>query len=758
MSSASPLPNLNWVQTFFSGRNQLRWESIETQTALPKALAHVTPWLKKLTAVGDGEPVVLPLYAVDGQITWYAMAADDRHFGRMVDEITGYVGPSYSDFRGEWAQLSMDDAQERALAERFGPRVIKFKATLGTDQADIENALTLYLSVLTRRPDTPDRSHRPFGKVRADFDRAVLAGNSPGAQALLEELLASGRLNAEQRKCLEIRLLAGLGRTAELAKKPALIASVSDLPLPAQTLVDIVTALYETFIGPLESDIDHISVIDAFKRHIHKPFGALFRERKGLRQPIVLRAFLLSELAAREPNVDRCRSILAAYPKSAEGYDLALAWCKGLNYPTSQAHEDQTAVCLNHAKQSIADEDYETASVRCFELLPLPWAYSALLRCAAELGAPDLTQRVLDVLASAPRAIHAGLSDKDRTRLDTLRGSPKSTTVAVKLGWVAWAEHILATPLTAPSVVELQELAAKWSIDDYATDTQRCETFAHLIGKASGDAENVFRDAFSVLVDFFTEGGFGARRAFKAIYSNLIKVLGWSGSLSSDELEIGAQLIQALLTTGPSAHEYAEALADLQEILKANASPAHFDWGLNVAELVVQYPAPDGGGLRLRLFLDVVGMLRAAPHRITVPQRDILTALSCDYGCPSLLDTFPSVSIAQEAPASAGALFAGLIGIYTLTEGAGQRAKEILERMYPHATVEINSDSVSTDRLTSLAKAADIFVFAWKSSKHQAYFCVKEARQGQDIILPLGKGSASILSGVLEKISSITMR
>lgn len=743
------------MQTFFSGRNQLRWESIEHQTASPKALAHVIPWLKKLTTVGDSAPVVLPLYAIDGQITWYAMAADDRLFGQMVDEITGYVGPSFSDFRGEWAQLSMDDEQERALAERFGPRVIKFAAKRSADQAEIENALTLYLSVLTRRPDTPDRTHRPFGRIRADFDRAVLANNSTGAQVLFEELLASGRINAEQRKCLEIRLLAGLGRTEELAKKTALITSVSDLPLPAQTLVDVITALYETYIAPLESAFDHVSVIETFKRQILKPFGALFRERKGLRQPMVLRAFLLSELASREPNVDRCRSILEAYPKSAEGYQLALDWCKGLNEPTSQVHEDRKTVCLNNAKQSIADEDYETAIVRCFELLPLPWAYSALLRCAAELGAPDLTQRVLNLLASAPKEIHAGLSDKDRSRLNKLGGPPDSTTATLKLGWVVWAEHVLANPHTAPSVVELQELAAKWSIDDYAADTQLCETFAHLIGKASGDAENVFRDAFSVLVDFFTEGGFGARRAFKAIYSNLIKVLGWSGSLSSDELEIGMQLMQALLTTGPSAHEYSEALADIQEILKANASPAHFDWGLNIAELVVQYPAPDGGGLRLRLFLDVVGMLQATPHRITVPQRDILTALSCDYGCPSLLDTFPSASIGQEVPASVGALFTGLIGIYTLTEGAGQRAKEILERMYPKATVELNNDTVSTDRLTSLAKAADIFVFAWKSSKHQAYFAAKDARGSKQTLLPLGKGSASILNCVLQELERI---
>jgi hypothetical protein len=756
MSAATGFSELRWVQTFFSGRNHLHWEGIESQAAPARVLTHVTPWLKKLAVSGYDGPVVLPLYEADGRITWYAMATDNRRFAQMVDEISGFVGPSYSDFRGEWAQLSMDDAPEHALAERFGPRVIKFAAAQASDQPHIESALALYLSVLARRPEIPDRTQRPFGKIRSDFDRALLAGNADGAQTLLEELLASGRVNAEQRKCLEIRLLAGLGHSETLAKNPALIASVSDVSLPAQTLIDVVAALYETFIAPIESPSNFQTVIEAFKRHIFKPFGGLFRERKGIRHPKVLRAFLLSELAAKEPNALRCQSLLAAYPENAEGYDIAFAWCKGLSEPVPQPETDPKEAWLSQAKQAIADEDYETASARCFELLPLPWAYSALLRCAVELDATDITQRVLQALGMAPETLLAGLTDKDRTRLAKLRGRLPSASLAMKSGWVAWAANVLANPLLAPSVAELQEMAAKWSVDEYANDTPRCEALAHRLAEASGDAQNVFRDAFPVLVDFF-ESSFGTRRAFRPIYSMLIKFLGWSGSLSSDELEIGAQLMQALLTTGPSEDEYTDAIGDLQEILQANASPAHFDWGLNLAELLPQYPAPDKGAAKLRLFLDVIGMLRAAPHRVTVAQRDLLIALARDYDCPELLGTFPAVGTGPTASSTAGVSYSGLIGIYTLTEGAGQRAKEILERMYPKATVELNSDAVSTDRLIALAKSADIFVFAWKSSKHQAYFCIKEARQGQDIVLPPGKGSASILSGVLEKISSVAV-
>lgn len=756
MSAVTVFSESKWLRTFFSGRNYLHWESIENQSAPARVLTHVTPWIKQYAVSGYNGPVVLPLYGVDERITWYAMATDDRRFAQMVDEIGGFVGPSYSDFRGEWAQLCLNDESEHALAERFGPRVIKFAATRATDQPHIETALALYLSVLARRPEIPDRTQRPFGKIRSDFDRALLAGNADGAQMCFEELIASGRVNAEQRKCLEIRLLAGLGHSEMLAKNPVLIASVSDVSLPAQTLIDVVTALYETFIAPIESPSDLQTILGAFNRHIFKPFRGLFRERKGIRHPKVLRAFILSELSAREPNALRCQSLLAAYPENAEGHDIAFAWCKALSEPVAQPETDLREVWLSQAKQAIADEDYETASDRCFKLLPLPWAYSALLRCAVEVDAADITQRVLQVLGMAPETLLAGLTDKDRTRLAKLRGHHPSTSHAMKSGWVAWATSVLANPMHAPSVAELQEMATKWSVDEYANDTQSCESLANLLADASGDAQDVFRDAFPVLIDFF-ESSFGMRRAFRPIYSILIKFLGWSGSLSPDELEICSQLTQVLLTTGPNEDEYTDALGDLQEVLKANASPVHFDWGLNLAELLLLYPAPDQGAAKLRLFIEVVGMLRSAPHRITEAQRNILGVIARDYDCHELLNTFPAVENNLDTESTPVVSYSGLIGIYTLTEGAGQRAKEILERMYPKATIELNNDAVSTDRLIALAKTADIFVFAWKSSKHQAYYCVKEVRQGQDIVLPLGKGSASILSSVLERISSYTL-
>jgi hypothetical protein len=749
---------LTWLKRFFSGQNHLKWQDIESGQAAASRLAQVTPWLKFLVSgSANDHPIVLPVYGADGDLVWYGMAADDQTFSQLVEEITGFIGPSYSDFQGEWCELSNNSEPEIALKQRFGARVIRFSAQQPDDQSKIERSLLLYQSLLARRPSMPDRTQRPFGKIRGDFDRALLAGNSSNAQVLLEELKSSGRIDAGQQKCLEVRMLAGLGRQEELARNQPLISSIADLALPTQTLVDVIDALYETYIRPIETNPDLGEVFAAFRQHIFRPFGSsLFRDRKGIRLPTVLRAFLLFELVQSEPSTKKCDSILSAYAETAEGRGLAERWHGVLQGKYEELRPVQgSQTSLEMVRQAIADEDYVTACELSFELLPNYWAYSTLLRCAAELGSIDITKKILEAVSAASSDVKSQFKPKDLARLESLRLiSEASSSEKLDSGWIGWAQAIQNGTSLTTSVAILNESIAKWSIDEYAHDVDRCTLLAQIIGNANRDQEAVYREAFPFLVEFFVERPDQPCRTFTPIYATIIKILGWSGALSSDELEIAASLTLALLTSGPSQSIYIECVDDLHEIIKSNNSPIHLDWALNTSELLALYPTQDGGDLRLRFFTEVISIVSAAPHRITAIQRDILATLAKDYGCLNLIELLPTcdnedvglvLAVAQD--------FKGLIGIYTLTESAGQRAKNILERYFPHARVETNKDHAATDRLVSLAKNADIFVFAWKSSKHQAYFCVKDARGKKEIIMPSGKGTASIVKSAIESIN-----
>lgn len=748
MSATLPAQEQFWLKQFFSGRNALHWDALVNKSASSAWLEQVEPWIEAFAAQGESSAIVLPVFDADGPCQWYGMSTDARSAAMLAQELTAVVGPSYSDFRGESLNVSAGDFIETALDARFGRFVFRLAPVDSASRRDIAQSLQLYLSLRHRRPAIPDRTQRPFGRIRADFDRALLVGNEADAQNLREELVGTGRLNAEQQKYLEIRLLAGLGRQQQLAHDYTLIRSVLELSPPPQIIADMVEALYATYIAPVEANPDVETTIAAFREHIFQAFGPLFLERKGIRSPDVLKAFLLYELAQVQPNVTRCDDIVANYPTDGFGRELVLRWRA---HVVAVAPLSETDDGLEAARKALGDENYEAALKICFAALPEQFAYSGLLRCACELMDEEITGRVLEAIAVAPESVSRAWNKRDLARLQQLqaRRPTAETRVRPEADWLSWTEYVKAGNYDRPPLQILEGALTRWSVESYASDPQVCRQLADTIGNASGGAEQVFREAFAPLAEFFTDRQAHPVRGFIPIYLMLIRAVAWNGAVSANELELVSGLIQALIDAGPLQQDYTEALEAYAEILAANNAPSNVDWALNAAEMLTILASPDKES-RLRFFLAVVDMARKHAHRLNSIQRAMLPLLAQDYGCPDLLNTFPSVQVVDGRDESKMQThFAGLIGIYTLTETAAQRAQQFLRNLLPKARVEINADMTSTDRLKHLASNADIFVFAWKSSKHQAYYAAKDARGDRETLLPLGKGSASILACVL---------
>ena len=752
MSAAlAPLEHI-WLEQFFSGRNALHWDAITNRSAPSLWLEQVDPWMKAFTAQGEGTAIVLPVFDGDGPCQWYGMTTDARSAAMLAQELTAAVGPSYSDFQGQPFNALSGDPIEAALVKRFGRFVFRMTPNHPTDRHHIAHALQLYLSLRRHRPAIPDRTQRPFGRIRADFDRALLVGNEVDAQKLREELIGTGRLNAEQQKYLEIRLLAGLGRQQQLAHDYTLIRSILELSPPPQVLADILEALYATYIAPVESNPDFPSTLAVFRQHILQAFNPLFRERKGLRSLKVLKAFLLYELAQSQPDITRLDDIVANYSADGPDREMVLRWRSTVAVAITVP---ESINLRESASKAIGDENYKAALELCFTALPEVFAYSGLLRCAVELEDTEISSRVLEAIATAPETVRNAWTKRDLARLRQLQEIPVPAVQRIRpeTDWLSWVEYVQAGNCERPPLQILDDAIARWSVDSYASDPQVCHQLADKIGNASGEAELVFRNAFTRLAEFFSDRQTQSVRSFIPIYLMLIRAVAWNGAVSANELELASGLMQALIDAGPVTQDYTEALDAYAEILSANNAPSNIDWALNASEMLALNASPDKES-RLRFFLAVVNMAREHAHRLNAVQLGMLPLLAQDYACPKLLDAFPPAlenSTPEENVNRKG--FSGLIGIYTLTETAATRARQFLRNLLPNARVEINSDVASTDRLKHLASSSDIFVFAWKSSKHQAYYAAKEARGDRETLLPLGKGSASILECVLRALA-----
>jgi hypothetical protein len=729
-----------WLERFFSGSNALRWEQIACATGPEDWIASVTPWLEFLRQSPLDRPLLLPLFASNGTRRWYAMAANDQIASQLMDELRGFIGPSFSDFSGQWHELSNSDAPECALRSRFGWRVLRINLSSESNRLHVEQCISRYRELLTRRPFVPDRTSRPFGTIRRAFDLALLAGNADRARQLKEEMISTGRIGTDQQRFLQIRFLAGLGRVEEIGRDRVLLDSIMNLSLPPQIIVDVVESLYAIYVEPVERSLEISALAALFHQHIARPFGPLFRERKGVRRPRVLRAFFLFEVGEQLHNSVRCEALVEAYPKEDESFSLVQRWLQTLT-PRIRTN------VASEVRQAIADEDYEAAMNLAIEELPARWAYSALLRCGVEAESDAVRSRVLTHVQRIDAGVLSEFTERDRGRWARLINvTSVSPTSHAESGWVEWANEVITRIDDWAPLEVLSNAVLKWDVSTYGAHPQSCTKLAEMIGNASEPNAQIFRDAFPILVDFFVDRPVGSTRAFASIYSMLIKVIAWSGTVSGDELEICSSLTRALLSSGSDEELYTECLQDLQEIIKANAAPIHLDWALGIAELLAQFP-PVNRELRLRVFFTIFEMARATAHRLSAEQRTVLELLAADYEVPELITGLPSTARSENEKR---AHFSGVIGVYTLNEPAGRRAREVIERLLPEAKVELNHSTTANDRLRYLAKNADLFVFAWKTSTHQAFYCVQDARKDGDIILPPGGGTASLVKSVME--------
>jgi hypothetical protein len=742
-----PIPETEqtWLRGFFSGANALHWEQILSGHARADWLALITPWIDFLATPPLVHPILLPVFASEGIRHWYAMAPDDQAAAQLMEEVRALVGPSFSKSSAAWHPLSPSDEVERALLGRFGWRVMRIDASAGADRPHVERSVALYRQLLGRRPPVPERVQRPFTMARKDFDLALIVGDAAGAQRFLDEMVDSGRIGADQQRFLRVRLLAGLGRTEEIAHDRGLIESIMNLALPPQTIVDVVEALYGSYIASHEHELELPALVKQFGNRIARPYGALFRERRGIRLPRTLRAFFLYEASQDQPNDARCRAIADAYPREDADFDLIQRWLRSIVRTEPGDGRDR-------ARQAIADEDYDLAANLALQALPEPWAYSIALRCASEVQAGEVSAALFQAIRQLGPAAVSQLSERDRVRHARLTASqPSSNRPRADTSWLAWSQNVIERDDAWAPLQVLADASLKWDIGRYSTDADGCARLAEVIGNASEPAASTFRDAFPSMVDFFVDRPEKPVRAFLPIYSMLIRIIAWSGSVSAPELEIATSLTRALLAVGPNSDVYRECVQNLQEILQTNNAPVHLDWALGLAELLVLFPSQDAE-LRLRLFMTVLGMCQAMAHRLSVAQRAVLELLSRDYGCPECLNEIPAP---QRTDVSDGlATFAGVIGIYTLNEPAGVRARTTIEQLLPAARVELNGDLTASDRLRHLARTADLFVFAWRTSTHQAFYCVKDARKDRDIIMPAGGGTASLVKSVLDEIRS----
>lgn len=744
-----------WLAGFFASPNELSWASLLEGSAPTREADQVRQWLGLLGS-NAGAPVILP-FMRGGEVTgWYATTQGPSGGYELGDEIIAWLGPTWLS-RFERVPEDSNDPMAIALRDRFGGTVYRFDGPDAASMQTITARLSDFAGVLELKPVATRTRVRPVGAIRSDFERALLAGDEAQAEAMIAEFKQTGRLNEENLRYLEVRLSAGLGLWPQIARDHWLIKTLADLALPPQILADLIEALYRTYVEEAEAAGDGAAMREAFARHIATPYPKLFASRRGIRAPRVVKAFALYEQVQPDRDTSIIDALLGLLPTGTDTALFAVA-------PDPQ-REAATATTLEQADEAFDDGQFDRAFEFYLRLPASRKTISRLVSCVGTIGTDEARDRLLAALQQAESALVEGLAPAVATKLQTLRqaqavaaapSSDANMAPTVANPWMRWAEQLQAGQNLAGAERDAQSAPTNWDASEIRDSGQLAQKFADIIGGLNGDASAVARAAVPQIYASFFPDDVTASPAARPIASLLFLLIAMDDTLSRADLDLLGQLTGLLIEQGLSPDDYVSLMGDLEDVQKRIGSYAYLPWSLDVSEALAILPCPsdDARDARLRLFLQVLGQAAGFAHRLAPADLLPIETLAKDYGVGrEAVTALKREAAADEAGAASTPDLSGkTIGIYTLAEAAGGRAKAALENLFPGCKVVVNSDLVATAQLTSLAKGADLFIFAWKSSSHQAFYCVKDALAGKEPIWAPGKGTASILRAVLEHL------
>ncbi|MER8972424.1 hypothetical protein NKI18_07720 [Mesorhizobium sp. M0800] len=426
--------------------------------------------------------------------------------------------------------------------------------------------------------------------------------------------------------------------------------------------------------------------------------------------------------------------------------------------PIPVAEESVSVSNEDEAGEAFDDGQYDRAFALYRDLPLSKRSVQRLLACVLFVDTNDARQSLLARIDQANPAFFASLAEPVRKKIDDLRGASQldATDEATKTavdGWFDWAEG-LASGRDIGTLTRSLDNALTWDVAQITRNDAASSRFASLLGRLSGAAAEAARRAVPAIFNAVFPDRAPTNEAARPVAILLFDLIALDDVLTPTDLELLQLLVGQLLTIGMSPTDYGNLVSGLEDVQQRIGSYAHLAWSLDICEALAVAAAPGDAAraARRQLFLLLVG--QAQPFAYRLERQDVLpfTLLCTDYGLdPEVLGAI-ALPKQTEVEVETHDLSGKMIAIYTLVEAAGNRAKVALIEMFPGVRVETNADTVATTRLTSLAKAADIFVFAWKSSSHQAYYCVKDAMGAREPVMVSGKGTASLLRAVLDSL------
>lgn len=700
----------------------------------PQAKSTLQACLKRHASGTVDRGVLLPFRAsATGPTAWFFCASSMQMLRALQDEVRAFVGPSYAEERAQSRPLDAADQHALPLIEAAGWFSLRLDSPDLRSNTRLLNQWRLYEDLLSCRPRSPSYVPSTFHQLRASFDRALLARNQVAAQGAIAAMRERFGVSAENRLYLDIRLNAAFERWEAIAQNP-LLPRLTNLQLPPETYGDVMEALYRTHAQAFERGPTLEPLLEQFQVEIAIPAQPLFKTRRTSRRPAVLKAFVLQELLQSEPQWAVCERILQELPAGSFGAVDVLVRERCARAPR--------AAGIEVAKAALDNDQFERAWDLYWDLPDGVDVLRGLIACVRELADPAKVFAVLSRLEASEGSIRLLVESAAATRLANLRASFRAPAElsAQTFPFARWPEE--------PE----ERYVERWaefvrSIDPAALLAREglVQAVVDCLMHHTVDDPALFERLYPLWHELFIER-IDPTPLLVPVYLEMLEALRARDVFQRTDQELIHQILVAIVDSGDNA-SYRQAVDTVAKVFEVIRSPQALDWALDVCDSLSQRRVRDADA-RLRLLTQVIQACQDFNSRLDSLQVYQLRLLAEE----AQLEPPELPEAAQRADERDDTLDETpyRVAIYSLDEAATRRAVDILKSLRPHWVIDTNADQVCTDRLKALAHKANVFVFAWRCSKHAAFYCVKASTQKENLVMARGVGTTSLVTAAVD--------
>jgi len=716
----------SWLRAFFGENNLLSLEKLLSDAPGAYAAEQKSVLLPLVKSALDGEwPIILP-WCDRQHWVFFAMAEDERTLQELTKVINARLGSA--DVNPE-RQIYLSPtsgptlAAETALLENSPTGFIRIElleGKRGDKQAKtrVFAALKEVIDLFRLRPSLVRTRKRPFGRILSDFMLATSQKEVEASNNFLQELRDNGLLSKRNLLLLELQQ-AGKWQNW-------------DALLNHQDLPDLIR-------GRIPSSLTRMLLAAYQHRYLGHDALSYTQEMPSTLRP----AFLaLQPLFTQVPLLGSEEGELNAWRSWAIG--VALAGEQTLLSMMPDALKSEWLQELQHWAE-LKITGYDTPASSPVSLLLPPTTLESL---ASYLQTSlTATAETLGSYAEIFSTIDPQLLDQAQKTplLKTLIESINRLADASITGWDNWFSRLREPDADRNALMQIVALESEhWP----ATSFQE-SAFVHLLAQDFPlHAFSTLRNAMPAFIEWL---GKNQLQLQSATWLKWMDVLAMEQSISQADIKLAAMATDHFLQGSVSQEAYQQAGAMLELIVERASSFRNLPAMGELIELFLDAPVQDRATLT-SLWLSVQSFMSGIWARLDPTTRTVMRNLATDVLGEGAERVFPAekdrgaADAENELPDLSGAR----VAIYSLTEGAARRAKQMLETLFAGIRVEICHAHTATDKLVNQAKQADYFIFSAGSATHQAFYAVSAQRR--DLIYPTGKGAGSMLNAFIAHV------